>query len=349
MTNDEIFANEFKKYRKVTYPILNQDRYLISEEGKVFDTLRCKFVPQHINRGYYKISVCKTNVPIHRLVAWEFCPNRDMKLTVDHIDANKLNNHYKNLEWVTTQENTRRARAMGLMDFSIGENNKWNRYPESLIHEICQLFVKGKTNMEVFYTITKKDVYNPQDADERSLYCILTKIRSKDVWKHVVCKYDYPTTSRSKARFHVKKNAVFSEEEMHEICKMKSAGMRLCEIYRRMGFTYPPDHPKYGYYTSRIYSICSGRIWTDVSKKYGLPNKDINKFNREYLDEYLADMFDQEYTDTMIYNSFDSYKAKNSNLYKYIDEKIKIHNMIKKIDESKDLKLSEKDLENISK
>ena len=44
---------------------------------------------------------------IHRLVAEAFCKNPDSKHQVDHIDNNKMNNHYKNLRWTTCSENNR--------------------------------------------------------------------------------------------------------------------------------------------------------------------------------------------------------------------------------------------------
>jgi hypothetical protein len=52
-------------------------------------------------------------INVHRLVATAFCDQADLKdATIDHIDGNKLNNHFANLEWVTQEENQRRAIAM---------------------------------------------------------------------------------------------------------------------------------------------------------------------------------------------------------------------------------------------
>ena len=58
------------------------------------------------------------NFRIHRLVAKHFVnnPDNDNLIFVDHIDGNKTNNYYKNLEWVTPLENTRRAVKLGLMN-----------------------------------------------------------------------------------------------------------------------------------------------------------------------------------------------------------------------------------------
>ena len=47
----------------------------------------------------------------HRAVALTYLPNHDIfKNQVDHLDGNIFNNHLWNLEWVTNDENQRRAK-----------------------------------------------------------------------------------------------------------------------------------------------------------------------------------------------------------------------------------------------
>ena len=44
-------------------------------------------------------------VSIHRLVAEEYIPNPNNYPIVNHLDGDKQNNHYTNLEWCTQKDN----------------------------------------------------------------------------------------------------------------------------------------------------------------------------------------------------------------------------------------------------
>lgn len=65
--------------------------------------------------GYLAVStnnLCEKYV--HRMVAKAFCHNADPKnnVQVNHIDGDKANNHYTNLEWVTQSDNMLHMHAM---------------------------------------------------------------------------------------------------------------------------------------------------------------------------------------------------------------------------------------------
>ena len=51
---------------------------------------------------------------VHRLVAEYFVAPRSGNLQVNHIDGNKQNNDFRNLEWVTPSQNTKHAYDSGL-------------------------------------------------------------------------------------------------------------------------------------------------------------------------------------------------------------------------------------------
>lgn len=87
-------------------------RVYVSNTGRFKDEYK-KEIPVKISSGGY--CMIKTYVGFksaHRLVMMTWRPTRDMEnLTVDHLDHNKRNNTLTNLEWVTEEENTKRALA----------------------------------------------------------------------------------------------------------------------------------------------------------------------------------------------------------------------------------------------
>lgn len=96
--------------------------YWISNYGRIFSfkSTRKKNNGWHLmknrikHKRYEYIFLSKNNCQyefsIHYLVAKYFLPkpNQD-NLVIDHLDANGLNNYYKNLEWVTQEENIHRS------------------------------------------------------------------------------------------------------------------------------------------------------------------------------------------------------------------------------------------------
>lgn len=63
---------------------------------------------------------------VHRLVAIHFCkkPENYLNLDVDHINCNKHDNYYKNLEFVDRKENMVRASINGLINKSSEKRKK---------------------------------------------------------------------------------------------------------------------------------------------------------------------------------------------------------------------------------
>lgn len=72
--------------------------------------------PTRINRNGYVYVRINTNQfrPLHRIVMETFKGKSD--LTIDHVDSNKRNNSLKNLEYVTQEENIRRANEKLIAD-----------------------------------------------------------------------------------------------------------------------------------------------------------------------------------------------------------------------------------------
>lgn len=109
-------------------------KYSISSYGRVYGYGTDNILSGTINAdGYHSISLgnkkYRKSFRVHRLVAEFFIPNdnREVYNEVNHIDFDRKNNHYKNLEWCTHQENIKHSVLAGRMSFQIydytGENN----------------------------------------------------------------------------------------------------------------------------------------------------------------------------------------------------------------------------------
>lgn len=66
-------------------------------------------VKQYKSLGYLHVDIDGVSNRSHRIIALLFCRGYKPELVVDHIDLNRSNNNYTNLEWVTSEENIRRA------------------------------------------------------------------------------------------------------------------------------------------------------------------------------------------------------------------------------------------------
>lgn len=95
--------------------------YQVDEFGNVKSLFNNKILkPSLKSSGYYGyclyIHKKKVTIFAHQLVAQAFIKNPNNYPVVNHIDGNKTNNYFQNLEWCSYQTNSKHAWAIGLND-----------------------------------------------------------------------------------------------------------------------------------------------------------------------------------------------------------------------------------------
>lgn len=147
------------RWKKVTYPGVRPDYYLISEYGHVMNIITGKILSPYIHNEYPRVNICADkkyqkssrgySVFVHRLVAWEFIPNPNNYPVVNHLDGNKENSHFSNLEWTTYRDNNLHARQTGLIS-DCGYNHSNSIFSEELARSICEKLQDGWSIKEIF-------------------------------------------------------------------------------------------------------------------------------------------------------------------------------------------------------
>tara|TARA_R110002073_G_C9062671_1_gene545086 strand:+ start:96 stop:542 length:447 start_codon:yes stop_codon:yes gene_type:complete len=109
-----------------------ENDYRVEEDGAVYNIKSGRKLKALLNKkGYYQISLFiegKSKMMfVHRLVALTYIPNEDNLRDVDHIDRNKLNNHFINLRWLSHVENMQNTDLgkSGERNIHIRKNNRY--------------------------------------------------------------------------------------------------------------------------------------------------------------------------------------------------------------------------------
>lgn len=139
-----------------------------------------RLLKQHKACGYPFVALCKDGIvkqyKVHRLVAIHFIENPNNLPYINHIDCNKTNAHYTNLEWVTPKQNTAHAILNGL-------------HPELIVKFGINHYLSKITSDDVrLIRKLKKDGLSDRDIAKKfnvTRNCI-TQVIKKQTWKHVL-------------------------------------------------------------------------------------------------------------------------------------------------------------------
>lgn len=121
-----MFLNSVSKFEDEQWHKIDGFNYWISNYGQLVHWSKrnnfCLRKQTNIKGGYFSVILedgeKHKSTRIHRLVAEYFVPNPQNKEYVNHIDGNKQNNNYKNLEWCSAKENFEHAKNNGLWEYN---------------------------------------------------------------------------------------------------------------------------------------------------------------------------------------------------------------------------------------
>lgn len=165
-------AEEQEEWRSIPF----DSDYEVSSFGRVRSIDRQVLSGRFNNEPYLKkgmnMKVCNSNgyrvltlkgkmYKVHRLVAMAFIPNPDNKPHINHIDANRANNHYKNLEWCTPKENSVHAFGNNLVLLYYGSDHPGAKVVQKLSVEgelICEYPTVKTASMDIGL-LSDMDIY----------------------------------------------------------------------------------------------------------------------------------------------------------------------------------------------
>lgn len=298
--------NQGKIWRKVTYPRITRNMYIVSENGEVYNCILNKMMSPYFDKdGYLRISLCAKNtnsknhiqVRINRLVAWEFCQNRDISLVVDHIDGVKTNNHFSNLEWVTVKENTHRAEKLGLRKVQ-GAYNGNSKYTENEVIEICEKYEDGLMPKDLFIEKYGENARVYDSSETHGYYTLLYNLRYKKAWKYIVNDYNF-TPGLMNTRYTHKpipetSNFKYSEEIIRYICKSLSNGKSYKYLALELSKADNTNSKEYNRWYSLCMQIGHRKNWTHISKDYIFP-KYVGYDKPHLISRLTVDMLNEGY------------------------------------------------------
>lgn len=115
----------------------------VSNFGNIRDNVSKEILSLYNSHGYLMIFRNNKHYSVHRLVAELFVKNSypEKYFYVNHIDGNKSNNIFYNLEWCNISMNTQHAILTGLQES--------HSYDIETIENICKLLSQGLPQFKI--------------------------------------------------------------------------------------------------------------------------------------------------------------------------------------------------------
>lgn len=165
---------------------LNNERtkYMIDQYGDILNiNTNHPLKWKKDSKGYASVTLSHKGIPydkrVHVLVATYFVknPNPEKFTIVNHLDGNKMNPVFSNLEWTDYSGNSLHAIRTGLTRITWGEDHGKASLTNKQVHEICKIMEDGH--------MTQREISNKYGVDES----VIHEIRLGHNWTNISNKY----------------------------------------------------------------------------------------------------------------------------------------------------------------
>ena len=150
--------------------------YSVYPNGTIFNNKKQSYLKGSIKSdGYNRVGLTingKTvKYYVHRLVAAAYLENPNSLPVVNHLDNNKLNNHFTNLEWTTQLEN---------LKYKVQQNRqaKGEDCYSAKLTEMEVLEIRYQYSTGLF---SHRDLAAKYKVDKKLIWSII----NKKIWKHI--------------------------------------------------------------------------------------------------------------------------------------------------------------------
>lgn len=158
-------------------------RYVISEDGVIFDVQTERFMHHTYASDHYKlISLFSDEGPkirhtLHLFVYITYVGELKPGYVIDHKDANVFNNHWTNLQQITQAENVRRSFEL--------KNRKGALCTLPQIEETCKLMSEG-----IYSAKEIAEKIGAQNIEPNAFSHLLSKIKFGNSYRDIASKYN---------------------------------------------------------------------------------------------------------------------------------------------------------------
>lgn len=242
------------------------DRVCLKKDGKIEKRMG-RILKPALRAGYPFINLAvdgnHKQVHVHRLVAQSFCAKSDGCNVVNHLDGDKCNNNYLNLEWTTHQGNMRHALDNGLKVAPKGEDAAHAKLTVAQVNEIRRRFMLGATG---------SDLSKEFGVNNMSISCI----RSAKNWRDAPGIDVDLMKACSKLPIYRKKGSANPKSKLNETIvegciKLLKAGVRSKDIQEKLGMSQP-----------QVSGVNVGLLWSHVIvKECGYPPYSPHGFKKK--------------------------------------------------------------------